>query len=461
MSIEDTNIVESPGVYYPQDFYLKTLNFLTASGQRIELRQLLVELSYYEDIYSFAASGYITILDSQGFIELLQLTGNEFIQIDFGKVRDGRNDNEQLFRVYKSSSRQPAGNMNTELYTLYFCSEELLLSEQTKISKSYKGTKISEIVNNILKEELKVDSKKISQSVIEETTGVYDFLIPRMKPFEAISWLSTYARPQLNGAIGADMLFFETKLGFNFRSLQSMMKDDVYATYKYQAKNVDEKTQNIQEKSTTVIDYELSKPYDILNEITSGTLANQLISIDPLTRTFKKTNFDYTKYKGQAKSLNPGGVTNSLKNRLGKTEQQSYESVIKVSIGKSNQKQVPYIKQIEAGVAQDIFIETSVPNRTAQINLANYTVLKASIPGDPGITAGRTVNFNLLTLKPSNTKKDLDKFYSGKYLVTAVRHIIKPAGAYQTILELAKDSTPTTYMNINSDDPVWAEAVKE
>ena len=246
MSIEDTNIVESPGVYYPQDFYLKTLNFLTASGQRIELRQLLVELSYYEDIYSFAASGYITILDSQGFIELLQLTGNEFIQIDFGKVRDGRNDNEQLFRVYKSSSRQPAGNMNTELYTLYFCSEELLLSEQTKISKSYKGTKISEIVNNILKEELKVDSKKISQAVIEETTGVYDFLIPRMKPFEAISWLSTYARPQLNGAIGADMLFFETKLGFNFRSLQSMMKDDVYATYKYQAKNVDEKTQNIQ-----------------------------------------------------------------------------------------------------------------------------------------------------------------------------------------------------------------------
>ena len=80
--MEDRNIVESPGAYYPQDFSLKTLNFLTASGQKIELRQLLVELSYYEDIYSFAASGYITILDSQGFIELLQLTGNEFIQID-------------------------------------------------------------------------------------------------------------------------------------------------------------------------------------------------------------------------------------------------------------------------------------------------------------------------------------------------------------------------------------------
>jgi len=459
--IEDTNIVESPGAYYPQDFSLKTLNFLTASGKKIELRQLLVELSYYEDIYSFSASGYITIIDSQGFIELLQLTGNEFIQIDFGKVKNGRNDNEQLFRVYKSSTRKPSGNMNSETYTLFFCSEELMLSEQTKISKSYKGTKISGIVNNILKEELKVDSNKLTNSVIEETTGIYDFLIPRMKPFEAISWLSTYARPQLSGAIGADMLFFETKLGFNFRSIQSMIKDDIYATYKYQAKNLDKKIQSIQEETITVLEYELNKPYDILNEITSGTLANQLISIDPLTRTFKKTNFDYTKYKSQAKSLNPGGVTNSLKNRLGKTEQESYESVIKVSIGNADQRQVPYIKQIEAGVAQDIFVETYIPNRTAQINLSNYTTIKVSIPGDPGITAGRTVNFNLLTLKPSNTQKDLDKFYSGKYLVTAVRHIIEAAGTYQTILELAKDSTPTTYMNINSDDPVWKEAVKE
>ena len=149
--MEDRNIVESPGAYYPQDFSLKTLNFLTASGQKIELRQLLVELSYYEDIYSFAASGYITINDAQGFIELLQLTGNEFIQIDFGKVKNGRNDNEQLFRVYKSSARMPSGNMNSETYTLFFCSEELMLSEQTKISKSYKGKKISYIINNILK----------------------------------------------------------------------------------------------------------------------------------------------------------------------------------------------------------------------------------------------------------------------------------------------------------------------
>jgi hypothetical protein len=76
---ETNSVVESSGNYYSQDYYLKTLNFLTASGQKIELKKLLLDMSYYEDIYTFVVSGNITIIDAQGFIELFQLTGNEFI----------------------------------------------------------------------------------------------------------------------------------------------------------------------------------------------------------------------------------------------------------------------------------------------------------------------------------------------------------------------------------------------
>lgn len=455
---DPVNIVESPGAYYPQDFSLKTLNFLTASGQRIELKKLLVEMSYYEDIYSFAVSGYITLVDAQGFVELMRITGNEFIEINFGKVKNGPNSTDQLYRVYKMGGRKPSGNMNSEVYTLYFCSEELMLSEQTKVGKSFKSTKISDIITNVITDKLKVPSTKIG--VIEETTGIYDFILPKLKPFEAISWLSNYARPKSTGTIGADMLFFETKNGFNFRSLQSMFKDNIYATYKYEAKNLDNKTQDFQEQSIAVLSYEITKPYDMLNEINSGTLANRLISIDPLTRKVNTTDFDYSKFKEQAQTLNKGAPSNELVNRLGKTENTSYEGTLKLVFGNSNQQNTPYIKQ-QGGVAKDIFIESYIPNRTAQISLANYTTIKAAIPGDPGLTAGRTVQFNLLTLKPSASKKELDKFYSGKYLVTAVRHVITSAGAYQTIIELCKDSTPNEYNNINSNSTEWKAAVNQ
>jgi len=453
MADTNLNTVETPGIFYPQDFSLKTLNFLTGSGQKIELKKLMIELCYYEDIYNFVTSGYITLIDAQGFIELMRITGNEYIEVNFGKVRDGKNNNDQVFRVYKSSNRKPSGNQNSEVYTLYFCSEELLLSEQTKISKSFKGGYISSIVKEVLLNNLKVSSKRIYK--IEQTTGVYDFIIPNLKPLETISWLSTYGRPQKFP--GADMLFFETKDGFNFRSLQSMFSDPVYATYKYEPKNIDKKRQSFQSKTFSVLNYEITKPFDALNEINSGTIANKLISIDPLTRTVKTTNFDYEKYKSQGTTLNKNGVQDTLRNRLGKKENESYEGVLKVSIGNAGQRNFSYIKQAEDGVAQDIFVETYIPNRTAQISLANFTTIKATIPGDPGITAGRTIQFDLLTLKPGN-ERDLDKFYSGKYLVTAVRHIIQQ-GAYQTVIEICKDSSPTALPAINNDTAAMKAAI--
>ena len=52
----DNNIVEHKGLYLPQDYSLNSLNLLVANGQKIELRKLMVEMSYYEDIYSFVVS---------------------------------------------------------------------------------------------------------------------------------------------------------------------------------------------------------------------------------------------------------------------------------------------------------------------------------------------------------------------------------------------------------------------
>jgi hypothetical protein len=444
------NPVESPGNYYPQDFSLQTINLRTASGQKFELRKLMVELSYYEDIYTFAVSGYVTIKDAQGFIEGLQLSGNEFIEINFGKVKGAPSADDQVYSLYKIGNRLPGNNLNVETYTLYFCSEELLLSEQIKISKSYTGQKISGIVNNILTDQLKVPLNKIK--VVEETTGVNDFVLPRMKPFEAISWLSTYARPQKTGGKGADMLFFETKEGYNYRSLQSMFSDPIYATYKYQQSNLDDKTQSFQEKAISVLNYEFAKTYDVLKDINSGTFANRLISIDPIARKAITTDFDVKQYAASSTQLNGNLPLATSKNRLGLTQNQASESVVKVATSNAFQTEAPYIKQAPGSVAKNIAIENYVPNRTAQLSLANYTVVKMTIPGDPGITAGRTIDFSLLTIKPTTNTRELDKFYSGKYLVTAVRHIIQPEGIFQTVLEIAKGSSTTPYGSVNTID---------
>ena len=85
-----------------------------------------------------------------------------------------------------------------------------------------------------------------------------------------------------------------------------------------------------------------------------------------------------------------------------------YESSLKLAFSNANQIDQEYISQKPDGVAKDIYIETYVPNRTAQIALSNYTVMKAIIPGDSSITAGRTVNILLYSLGMEGTIKWID-----------------------------------------------------
>ena len=50
--------------------------------------------------------------------------------------------------------------------------------------------------------------------------------------------------------------------------------------------------------------------------------------------------------------------------------------------------------------------------------------------------------------KPYNNesgKKELDEFFSGRYLVSAVRHVIQTQGVFQTILEIVKNTTEGKY----------------
>ena len=199
---------------------------------------------------------------------------------------------------------------------------------------------------------------------------------------------------------------------------------------------------NQYENVFNIIDYEFIKTYDTLEATSSGMYANRLISIDPLLRKKTVTDFNKDKLTGYSNS-------GSASNRFGKKITEMYDSSLKFAFSNSNQIVDKYIKQSESQVGKDIFIETSVPNRSAQIALSNYTVMKAIIPGDSTITAGRTVNILLYSLEfggnAENATRALDEYFSGIYLVTAVRHIIQTQGVYQTVLELAKESLKLKY----------------
>jgi hypothetical protein len=418
----------------------------------------MIEVNLYEDIYSPSISGEIVLQDSLGLISNYYLNGTEFIEISLQKTSENENVYNKNFRVYKISKRTTSESNNYEVYILNFCSEELLISEQFRLSKSAKGKEIYNIVIDILFNYLKT-KKNLDWDI---TSGIYDFVLPNKKLFETINWLTTYAQTVDNSG---DMLFYENGTGYNFKSLQSLYGKSPYQTYKYDPKNIGD---SMNQKVTNALDFEVLDFFDTLSAIANGTFANKVITIDPLLRNYDTTTgiFNYADFVNSSNPMNGFGVTNNYKNRL-KVEMYGTvpDTVVGVEMGalrmtssNKEQKFSDYVAQSPDSVANDIRIEQYLPARVSQLALANYMRIKLSIAGDPSLVAGQTVNFNTYTIDPktysqggNNVPRELDPFYSGKYLVSAVRHIIKN-NSYITIVELCKESVSKSYPSFDSSD---------
>jgi len=453
------------GLVTADDFYLEKINIVTPKNI-VNIKSVFVELSYYEDIFRGTVSGHVLISDSISMIDRLGLSGNDFLELKFRKskfVEEGQSISK-YFRIYRVGERI-LNNSETESYALHFCSEELFLSEQTKVSKAYDGKTIEEIVTDILNKHMQIDEKYLT---IESTEGLYDFVIPYKKPFDAINWLANYAIPtEAKTVKGADFVFFENSEGFNFCSLQSLFTSRIYNNYIYSQKNVD----NLGNKGSlgrdlsTIKSYTFLDTFDTLYGTVSGAFANRLITIDPLTRRYTDTKFDYVSdYQDKLNDKEKNSLINNAQNRLGKTANQNYDAVLKVMTTNANQKTAVGILDKPHTVANDIRVEKYVPYRTAQLALSHYVRIKLTISGDPNLTVGTTINVELPSSASNKDGSGLnegltDQQYSGKYLITSVRHIVSSQMKYETVLEVVKDGYKSSLSNFK-DTKKLADTIK-
>ncbi len=431
------------GLLIPDEFYLEAIDLITPK-ESVSLKSMMVELSYFEDIMRGTITGVILINDSISMIDRMGMNGSEFIHMKFKKGPQSGLEIDKYFRVYRVGERIIQNNLN-ENYTLHFCSEELFLSEQMKISRSY-NAEISTIVYNILTKEMKINDGAKRRVLVGRTKGLYNFVMGYKKPFELINWLCNYALP-VKGE-GADFVFFENAEGFNFVSLQSLFKRSTYARYKYTPRNVGDEGAS-KELGISLIgikSYNILDTFDSLYGTTMGVFANKVLTLDPIKRTYQTTTFDYNKYIKKADTLNKGSIISNLQNRLGQKPNESYDAVFKVMTTNSEHKKIPIVvkNSNEYAMAEDIRAEVWVPNRTAQLALLNYSRVRILLSGDPNLTVGSKIEVILPSQRSpdgsGNNSGEKDEYHSGTYIITSARHIINVNMKYETILEIAKDS---------------------
>ena len=215
-----------------------------------DLTRHLVHTEYFEDLLSPVITMKIKITAEFNYIASVPIRGGEMIAFSaevggttfqFGELNDDgtiKPDSGELY-VYKlSDMSQPA---QAQDFILNIASLEFIKNETSRCQFKFKSQTIDKHIRQILGPHvMNVNPDKILDKNIEETENTYTFIGNNRKPFYTIEWLCPKAitnsvqgvsgignESGSNNAKGkgtAGFLFYENREGFNFKSVESLVR---------------------------------------------------------------------------------------------------------------------------------------------------------------------------------------------------------------------------------------------
>jgi len=422
-------------------FIINELKIISKFGV-FDLSNIYQELNIFDSIFTPCMSGNILINDAIGLTKELKFDGAEYIKINISKSKENISflSINKTFRIYKQSDRKN-NNETSESYVLSFVSEEFVFSEQKKVNQFYTG-KYSDAALSILTTYLKVPTDKFG--IIDDTQGIHNYIIPLLSPMESMNWLLKRA---VNSDNLANFVFFENNIGFNFVSLSTLYKIDPIYNINFQPKNV---VNNISDEFLGVRNFNFVSSFDLIDNIKNGFFANKFIGFDILTRNVVRNELDMASVFKQKLNKHPNASTGL--NRENKDLSEMHDSKITLYPFQSSRFKQTYVKKndnVAATITDDA--HTYIPQRKAIFNNLLQKKICVNLPGNFAISSGFVLNLKTHSYSAQTEKSSNDESMSGKYLIIGTRHIIRPE-KYETICELASDSTNVPLIGANTQD---------
>ena len=425
-----------------------------SNPKTMDIKGITLTMSITEDIFSNNMNGMVTVYDTQDIRSIFPLTGLERLSLKLNTPGlpglDYTHDNGVPFQIYKVDSvRKDTSNDIGQFYNIFFCSPEMYNNQISTVSRAYAGP-IEVAVKDIFRNKKYLNSKKTI--FIEDTKTNAKYVIPSLKPFSAINFLSSQA---LSGKYNnAGYLFYETSTGFHFRSLESMlaMGGSVarptrwnFQTQITQVKDTKkDEVKDIQKRMQQVIRYEFGKQVDALENIRNGLYANRLVVHDAFNKTIKTHDFNYKDNYEKSFHLETIGdeqdadkhiTPNTPLNDTGKGLYDFAESK-KMVVTETSKVHNDY---------EFVPVNDTLPKITSQNTGYRNMNMTLLVYGNTLLNAGDVVNFTVPVMQPGESAIP-NPYTSCRYLIMAIKHTIAVTTNNHTmVLKCMKDSVRTPY----------------
>lgn len=412
--------VKSPSKFQPGDVELVDIVLLSEDQQRTySLMKQCVGFDVYESILCPVMFAELVIADSIGLLQNFPILGGEYIKLSFKTPKNKGKPAEFLFRVKGIENKQVNESNKRLTYTITCVSSELINNSKTIMTLNGLDN-ISTFVKNIMENDL--ETKK--PVFIDATAGMEKVLQTRLTPFQMIDYLRQ--RAVSTTYLSSSFCFFENRKGFHFTTIEKMFEqafkeEDTDKLFFFDMSRKDS-AENVTMRN--IIAYNQMQYGDVISQIKSGGLNNQVQQFDMITGDLRKVTYTDNIGADQFKSTSPTGTA-------------SKPSTFTSNHGRTTtvQKLIPVRSDKSTGeLAEKISRTQAYAQKIAQ------NIVQIHIYGDTDISVGDVIRCRFPSGADDKEGQGTSRFTSGFYLVSKVRHIVLNTDRpqYTQALELIK-----------------------
>tara|TARA_B100001250_G_scaffold368991_1_gene352096 strand:+ start:1565 stop:2962 length:1398 start_codon:yes stop_codon:yes gene_type:complete len=430
--------------------------FKKDSKNSFDLRQVAAEFIWYESIDAPFCRLDISIIESVDFLNVLR--GGEIVHLNL--LTDAAKGQELKWegQIFKISS--VVKTERTCAYTLNCVSTESFNNEVNRIFGTFgpagdgKAQKDG-IVKWAIKNKLHGENKIKHAGALEACSNI-NFVSPNWRPVDFINYVCDKVT-RTNSGQGSKkqsgFIFYESKYGFNFRSIDLLCSQAARWQYTFEQSNV---SQSVTERNYYLIN-NISFPdrTNILEKLRTGVIKNVTagIMLPAMTRSAIAmdtsgggggtiTGPRESKLSQQFRKMDTLEKGNPLPHLQEYEEYFPTRNKMRILPGLKDQKQVKGKPAGDpnagAGTADMDTLEVGT-YAMARYQMIRAISLQIEVPGNTGIAAGDVIDVSIPLGRSDNGKVEEDKTYSGKYLVAGCSHVWQKDGV-STTLQLTRDS---------------------
>ena len=426
----------------------------SADGSRnVDISAGVIAFTYFENIFSPTITARAIVVNTgntvkgedgrmQTVFNGLPIRGGERLLI---KIAGNSNINKGLDFSDRPSRYFHVGSVTnvlidegTETFTLNLVSRETITNETVRVGKKFPTSqKISDSVKNILKDYIKTD-KNIE---VDPTQNPYGFIGNMKKPFSIITWLASKSVPGKGSSkdSSAGFLFYETKEGFNFRSIDNLIDEKPFRkNYTFTPGVVNSEDKN---RDFKILRYAINRNQDLIAKLERGAFSSQRYYINPVSfkpsiSVFKSS--DYLKKSGMSKlgskQIDLPRVDDKSDKTLGELPTRIFVSMLDIGTVEEEATEEGWNTPSKRNADPEKINAQSM----MRYNQLFTQVLEITIPLNSSLSAGNLIRCEFP--QTSDTKrKEPDPETSGLYMIKELAHYFDGKGSYSK-LKLVRDS---------------------